>query len=41
MKQQINTPLQEFFLSKPGIIEIVIDQFKSIYQIEHIRHRSP
>ena len=41
MKKNILTPFQKFFLSKRGIVETVIEQLKSICQIEHTRHRSP
>lgn len=41
MKKKILTPFQKFFLSKRGIVETVIEQLKSICQIEHSRHRSP
>jgi hypothetical protein len=40
-KKKIITPFQKIFLSKRGIIETVIEQLKSICQIEHTRHRSP
>ena len=41
MKEKIMTPLQEFYLSRRGLIETVIDQLKAICSIEHSRHRSP
>lgn len=41
MKQRPRTTAQEFFLSKRGLIETVIDQLKNYCQIEHSRHRSP
>ena len=41
MKQRLRTMAQDFFLSKRGLIETVIDQLKNCCQIEHSRHRSP
>jgi len=41
MKKKVLTLFENFFLSKRGIIETVIDQLKSLCQIEHTRHRSP
>lgn len=41
MKEKILTIFEKFFLSKRGIVETVIDQLKSLCQIEHTRHRSP
>ena len=41
MKEKVFTLFEKFFLSKRGIVETVIDQLKSICQIEHTRHRSP
>ena len=41
MKQRLRTITQDFFLSKRGLIETVIDQLKNCCQIEHSRHRSP
>lgn len=41
MKEKVFTVFEKFFLSKRGIVETVIDQLKSICQIEHTRHRSP
>ena len=41
MKEKVRTNFEKFFLSKRGIIETVIEQLKSICQIEHTRHRSP
>ncbi|MBS0185257.1 MAG: IS982 family transposase [Proteobacteria bacterium] len=40
MKSKVFQPGQEFLLSKRGVIESVIDQLKSILQIQHTRHRS-
>ncbi len=40
MKKRVLEPAQEFLLSKRGVIESVIDQLKSILQIQHTRHRS-
>lgn len=41
MKQRTTSIFEKFFLSKRGIVETVIEQLKSICQIEHSRHRSP
>jgi len=41
MKKKVLTLFENFFLSKRGIIETVIDQLKSLCQIKHTRHRSP
>jgi hypothetical protein len=41
MKEKIITPMQNFYLSKRGLIETVNDQLKNICQIEHTRHRKP
>lgn len=41
MKKRIMSVFEKFFLGKRGLVETVIDQFKSICQIEHSRHRSP
>jgi len=41
MKEKTLTFFEKKFLSKRGIIETVIEQLKSICQIEHSRHRSP
>jgi hypothetical protein len=41
MKTKIINMSQEFFLSKRGVIETVIDQLKNCCQIEHTRHRKP
>ena len=41
MKKKVLTLFENFFLSKRGIIETVIDQLKSLCQIEHTRQRSP
>jgi hypothetical protein len=40
MKDRVLNSAQEFLLSKRGVIESVIDQLKSILQIQHTRHRS-
>lgn len=40
MESKILQPAQEFFLSKRGVIESLIDQLKSILHIQHTRHRS-
>ncbi|UCG35574.1 MAG: IS982 family transposase [Candidatus Omnitrophota bacterium] len=41
MKQKMMSSFAKFFLSKRGVVETVIEQLKSICQIEHTRHRSP
>lgn len=41
MKPKIMDMTQEFYLSKRGLIETVIDQLKHCCQIEHTRHRKP
>jgi Transposase DDE domain len=41
MKAKIMNMAQEFYLSKRGLIETVIDQLKHCCQIEHTRHRKP
>jgi len=41
MKKRILEPIQQFYLSKRGLIETVNDQLKNICQIEHTRHRKP
>lgn len=41
MKPKVLTDFEKYFLSKRGIVETVIEQLKSICQIEHTRHRSP
>ena len=41
MKVKIMNTSQEFYLSKRGLIETVIDQLKHCCQIEHTRHRRP
>lgn len=41
MKPQFISKFQKLFLSKRGVVETVIEQLKSICQIEHSRHRSP
>jgi hypothetical protein len=41
MKKKMMTAFEKFFLSKRGLVETVIEQLKSICQIEHSRHRSP
>jgi len=40
MKKQLLDPIKKWWLDKRGIIESVIDQLKSILQIQHTRHRS-
>lgn len=41
MKKKMLTAFEKFFLGQRGIVETVIEQLKSICQIEHSRHRSP
>jgi hypothetical protein len=41
MQAKIMNMSQEFYLSKRGLIETVIDQLKHCCQIEHTRHRKP
>ena len=41
MKEPELTSFEKLFLGFRGIVETVIDQFKSICHIEHTRHRSP
>lgn len=41
MKKRALTAFEKFFLKQRSIIETVIEQLKSICQIEHTRHRSP
>ena len=41
MKPNLLTGFEKYFLSKRGVVETVIEQLKSICQIEHTRHRSP
>jgi hypothetical protein len=41
MKEKTMTSFEKYFLGQRGIVETVIDQFKSICQIEHTRHRKP
>lgn len=41
MKNKIMTIAQKAYLNKRNIIETMIDQLKSIYHIQHTRHRSP
>ena len=41
MKEEMRTAFEKFFLGQRGIVETVIEQLKSICQIEHSRHRSP
>lgn len=40
MKQQFLDPIKKCWLNKRGIIETIIDQLKSIFHIQHTRHRS-
>ncbi len=41
MKKKMRTAFEKFFLAQRSIVETVIEQLKSICQIEHSRHRSP
>ena len=41
MKAKIMDMSQEFYLSKRGLVETVIDQLKHCCQIEHTPHRKP
>jgi Transposase DDE domain len=41
MKKKMRSAFEKFILSQRSIIETVIEQLKSICQIEHSRHRSP
>ena len=40
MKSQFLDPIKKCWLEKRGIIETCIDQLKSIFHIQHTRHRS-
>ncbi|MBS0351738.1 MAG: transposase [Proteobacteria bacterium] len=41
MKERVLSPFEKFFLDQRGLIETVIEQLKSICQIQHTRHRKP
>ena len=41
MEKKVMSVGQQFYLSKRGLVETVIDQLKNICQIEHSRHRKP
>lgn len=41
MKKRVLSCFHKFCLSKRGMIETVIDQLKSLCQIQHTRHRNP
>lgn len=41
MKAQFLDPIRQCWLDKRGIVETIIDQLKSIFHIQHTRHRSP
>jgi hypothetical protein len=41
MKKRMLSAFEKFFLAKRSIVETVIEQLKSVCQIEHSRHRSP
>lgn len=40
MKKVVLEPLKQYFLSKRGMIETIIDQLKNMLYIDHSRHRS-
>lgn len=40
MKKQFIGPIKKCWLRKRGVIETIIDQFKSIFHLQHTRHRS-
>ena len=40
MKKQFIEPIKKYWLKKRGIIETIIDQLKSIFHLQHTRHRS-
>lgn len=40
MKKQFIEPIKKYWLKKRGVIETVIDQLKSIFYLQHTRHRS-
>lgn len=41
MKEKALSAFEKLFLGKRGLVETVIDQLKSICQIQHTRHRKP
>lgn len=41
MKEKALSPFEKYFLNQRGIVETVIEQLKSLCQIEHTRHRKP
>lgn len=41
MKKRMLSAFEKFFLAQRSIVETVIEQLKSVCQIEHTRHRSP
>lgn len=41
MKKRMLNSFEKFFLSQRSVVETVIEQLKSVCQIEHTRHRSP
>src|SRR5690606_11139 len=41
MKNKLMELNDKFMLKRRNIVETAIDQLKNIYQIEHVRHRSP
>lgn len=41
MKKRMHSAFEKFFLGQRGIVEIIIDQLKNLYHVEHSRHRSP
>lgn len=40
MKEEILSPLKQYYLNKRGMIETIIDQLKNMFHIDHSRHRS-
>ena len=40
MKQPVLEPIEKLWLTKRGLVETVIEQFKQVCQIQHTRHRS-
>ncbi|QLZ68479.1 hypothetical protein FOLKNPGA_01258 [Legionella sp. PC1000] len=41
MKSKMLSPFEKYFLGQRSIVETVIEQLKSICQIEHTRHHKP
>ena len=40
MKEEILTPLKQYYLNKRNMIETIIDQLKNVLHLDHSRHRS-